>query len=296
MQYFKTAAECENLSRAAEKLYISQPALTKVIQRLEQDLGTPLFERQGKSVRLNRAGKIVLLYANEVCQTIESMRALVSLEGKQAEEGLHIFTDLPNISRYLIPAFQMEHDYPKLLPYYDRRLHSPGELLKKGICQAVITCEAVQDPAVRCVHLFRDRMLLNVPAGSPLCRKGRVDYRDLTGLKILQIQTLQDTRSQQIIRRNLERSGCRPEFVQTMDIGSQQYLVENTEDCTISSELTSLFWRHPKRVGLPFAAPDAVIDYYLLCPQEPTEELNILLSWLTQWFSWAEQMCRSRFA
>ncbi|MEK4229942.1 LysR family transcriptional regulator [Solibacillus sp. FSL H8-0538] len=58
--YFKLVAKLENMSRAAEQLHITQPALSKSISQLEASLGVPLFDRNGRSIRLNRYGKFFL--------------------------------------------------------------------------------------------------------------------------------------------------------------------------------------------------------------------------------------------
>ncbi|MDR2499526.1 MAG: LysR family transcriptional regulator [Treponema sp.] len=58
---FKAIAECESLSRAAEKIYISQPSLSAALQKLEDELGARLFERTKGRIFLNEAGKRALL-------------------------------------------------------------------------------------------------------------------------------------------------------------------------------------------------------------------------------------------
>ena len=60
LQYFKTVAQLQHMTRAAEKLSISQPALSKSISNIEKELGIPLFDRQGRSIFLNRYGQLFL--------------------------------------------------------------------------------------------------------------------------------------------------------------------------------------------------------------------------------------------
>ncbi|MFY3792105.1 LysR family transcriptional regulator [Ureibacillus sp. MALMAid1270] len=60
LEYFKIVAEMQHMTHAAERLSISQPALSKSISNIEQELGVPLFDRQGRSIILNRYGKLFL--------------------------------------------------------------------------------------------------------------------------------------------------------------------------------------------------------------------------------------------
>ncbi|ANI16467.1 LysR family transcriptional regulator [Pseudomonas citronellolis] len=74
LAYFETIAELGHLGRAADRLGRSQPALTKSIQRLEQSLGTSLFQREGRRIRLTPAGELMLQRARQLRQDIEETR------------------------------------------------------------------------------------------------------------------------------------------------------------------------------------------------------------------------------
>lgn len=60
IQYLLTVAQEQNITTAAKKLYISQPALSRMILDLEQELGTPLFIRERNALRLTQAGAVYL--------------------------------------------------------------------------------------------------------------------------------------------------------------------------------------------------------------------------------------------
>lgn len=60
LKYFQKVAQLKHLTQAANKLYISQPALSQTIARLEKDIGVPLFNRTGRQINLNEYGRVFL--------------------------------------------------------------------------------------------------------------------------------------------------------------------------------------------------------------------------------------------
>ena len=77
LRYFEVLAQLEHYGKAAEKLHISQPNLTYAVSQIEQELGAPLFEKAGRSIRLTR-------YGHEFLRVVKS-----SLEFWTAEHGLY---------------------------------------------------------------------------------------------------------------------------------------------------------------------------------------------------------------
>src|SRR5437879_765604 len=74
LQYFIAVAEAENFHRAAETLRIAQPALSRRIKALEDDLHTPLFVRRPQGTRLTEAGRVFLADAKRIIHELERAR------------------------------------------------------------------------------------------------------------------------------------------------------------------------------------------------------------------------------
>lgn len=74
MQYIIKIAECGNITHAAEELYLSQPALSHCLARVERELGTPLFDRSGNPLKLTEAGECYVRTARRILELEQKMR------------------------------------------------------------------------------------------------------------------------------------------------------------------------------------------------------------------------------
>ncbi|WP_158045383.1 LysR family transcriptional regulator [Skermanella pratensis] len=90
LRYFRAVAHEGNLTRAAERLNLSQSALSVQLQKLELQLGHPLFERQGKRLVLTEAGRIALDYADTVFQAGDELLSTLQGRGGQSRQVLRI--------------------------------------------------------------------------------------------------------------------------------------------------------------------------------------------------------------
>lgn len=85
LRYFKVVAELQHFHKAADKLHISQPALSSQIKQLEQELNTELFERIGRGVKLSENGELVLASAQKILNEVALLKESVSdIEAGQA--------------------------------------------------------------------------------------------------------------------------------------------------------------------------------------------------------------------
>ena len=120
LRYFVAVAEMENVSRAALKLHVSQPALSRQIRDLEDEIGFSLLERTAKSVRLTDAGRAFLDNARALLQSadeaVTEARAVANAEPTELHVG-YSPTPVAEILPKILQAFQRK------MPNVHVRLH-----------------------------------------------------------------------------------------------------------------------------------------------------------------------------
>ncbi len=128
VRIFTTVAELENFSRAAERLYISQPAVSRAVQELEHQVGTPLIDRSERHFLLTEAGQLLYDYGRQIFAAERAAEAaLEQLRG--LERGQLALGASNTIGTYLLPS---------LLGIFHRRYPGVRLLLDIGNTQQII--------------------------------------------------------------------------------------------------------------------------------------------------------------
>ncbi len=163
LRYFQVVARVEHVTKAAEELFISQPSLSKTIRRLEKEVGVTLFERQGRSIRLNQFGKAFLEHINTIFYELEEgqrqVRDMAGLEHGEISlvaASLHWLPDL-------LHSFQLLH--PSVHFHLSQR--SPSEMpqqLETGACDFCFLSTPLLKPSIKWRTLLTEEILLVVPA------------------------------------------------------------------------------------------------------------------------------------
>ena len=115
LKYFKKAAELGKIADAARALFVSAPAVSTSIARLEKELGTPLFDRSGNRIALNRQGKILLRYAEQVFSALDCAKTELTQSVMQQGQHVSIATRASTQWVDMITAFSQEHPHFTLL-------------------------------------------------------------------------------------------------------------------------------------------------------------------------------------
>jgi DNA-binding transcriptional LysR family regulator len=257
---FKAIAECESLSRAAEKIYISQPSLSASLHKLEEELDVRLFERRKGRVMLNDAGKLALQRVNAIFEQVEKMKAEMG-QYKRKENTISIAFCDPGPLRYCIPKFSVE--FPDIEIHYNRFEENGNEieLLLNCVNDIVCTSKAIEHDDVTCVHFVKDCLFLSVPASHPLAKEQTVSLSKIKSLSIMQ----PNPGGSFLFKQKPFWKNLHPNIKMTLydDPTIFNQMLRNTNGITISTTLV----RHyrddgPDRVLIPLVNHEMSIDYY----------------------------------
>ena len=180
LHYFRTVAKLEHMTKAAEQLRIAQPALSKTIARLEDDLGVPLFERSGRSIRLNAYGKAFLRRVETALDALEEGRREVNGMAGLEQGSIHLATSTLEILSEPLGAFVGAY------PDVDFRLTqaTPEEmtaLLASGEADLLFTALPLAHPEFRSMPVLREEVFLAVPPGHRFAARGSIRLEEAQG-------------------------------------------------------------------------------------------------------------------
>ena len=184
LRYFVGVAEMENVSRAALKLHVSQPALSAQIRDLEDEIGFQLLERTAKSVRLTKAGRAFLDEARAVLQRAdEAVTKARSIAAAEPSE-LHIgYTPVPfaEILPKILRAFQRK------MPNVHVRLHDwSNQAILDGVRDGRLQVGLIVRPPkagslrdLRYEELFHERVCVAVSPQHPFARRRAIPISEV---------------------------------------------------------------------------------------------------------------------
>lgn len=182
--YFKTIAEMQHFTKAADALFITQPALSKAIKALEAELGAPLFEKTGRNITLTKYGELFLTYVkkslHEVDAGITAVRNLIDQDSNiikiSALHSMYSFFLPEKMLQFqsAMPNCRFICDYNYTTTILDHLLNGSCDL---GICS---NFEATEQYKILTYHtLYREPLCFVVRKDHPLTKKASLSVTDL---------------------------------------------------------------------------------------------------------------------
>jgi LysR family transcriptional activator of glutamate synthase operon len=178
LQYFIAVARLEHVTEAARNLHVTQSSLSKTIQRLEEDLGIPLFDRTGGKLRLNEFGSGFLRRAEralfELEQGKQEIRDLSSLEHSTLELAATAASALPNILREFRKKMPNIHFHVQMLTTQE-----VVTLLNRGEVDLCLSSPPIQGEDIECQIVYIDPIRVAVPHGHRLANRTSISLIEL---------------------------------------------------------------------------------------------------------------------
>lgn len=206
---FHAVARAGSISGGAEMARVSQPAVSKQIAELEDELGVRLLERQHRGCRLTEAGAILAEYASR-WRTVEKEAERAISEYRGLRRGRLAVGASLTIGGYVLPETIAE--FHRRFPDIELRLeiaNTPNiqQALINGSIELGLTEGPIENDELESAVFFQDELVAVAPAGHPLLKKKSVSVRDLCHEPFIQREEGSGTRA--VVERALQRKGLK---------------------------------------------------------------------------------------
>ncbi|WP_339185401.1 LysR family transcriptional regulator [Paenibacillus sp. FSL L8-0435] len=187
LKYFLTVARCEHVTEAAGKLHVTQSSLSKTIQRLEDDLGVPLFDRIGRKLRLNDFGRTFLQRTEKALFELEQgKREIADLSNPdQGTLQLAVTTasTLPGILR------EFRKNKPDIQFHVQMvSLENMSRLLHRGEVDFCLSSPPIHGDDIECQILYDDPIVVAVPMGHRYADRSSIQLTELKDERIVGVK------------------------------------------------------------------------------------------------------------
>ena len=259
-----------SFTAAAKALYVSQPALSRAMQKLESELGAPLFDRSGGRTALSPLGRLAAEHARVVLAAMDGMAAAV----READRARRVFrygaiapaptwTLAPLLARVL-PGKTPE---PVLEETEDALLRG----LEDGSLEAAVLLRTPPGGAWRGRAFLRERLDVLLPPVHPLARRKSVRFADLAGETFVVFGSIGFWMP--LCRAKIPRA----EFLSQGTLDATRHIVANSDLPGFHTEASASRVPPPEgRAVVPIRDPEATATYHLVCRADRAAALEDL--------------------
>ena len=256
VQAFLAVAEKLNFKAAADSVFVSQPALSRRINKLEAAVGTRLFERTTRRVSLTEAGQKFLKHAEAAMEALQL--GTVGAAQSAARQSVHVTVGcVPSVAHHLLrrvlKSFAEEHPETQVLVLDES---APDVLAKvvSGVADFGLDFLGTQEPDIEFDAVCIERYVLAVRHGHPLARRDSVAWEELANEKWISVAKTSGNRI--LIDQGIGRLKKRPmAFYEATHVAGVLGMVEAGLGVAAVPGLSLSEGAHPDLVGVPLVEP-----------------------------------------
>jgi LysR family hydrogen peroxide-inducible transcriptional activator len=187
LQYIVAVAQERHFGRAAERVFVTQPALSLAIKKLEEELGTTIFERRRGRIELTSLGEQIVHQAQRALEEVEHIKMLAA-QGKDQLNGLLRLGVIATVGPYILPDLVplLSARAPKMpLELEENLTQNLVGMLKNGKLDVIMIALPFEESGILTTALYDEPFRAVVPAGHPWQKKKLLDSRQLGSEKVL---------------------------------------------------------------------------------------------------------------
>jgi DNA-binding transcriptional LysR family regulator len=261
-------ARCGTLQAAADRLHLSQSALSRSLKRLEDDLGQSLFDRTRNSMQINAAGRMALEHARLILAEERRLHDDFASLAKR-ERTVRVASVAP-APTWRLSSLVLEQ-YPTTIVEPDIASERDVDArLLNGTCDLAITAHEPKLPTISSTVFMHESLYANVPAGHVLHDRESLTFAELDGLTFLVyggIGFWHDIHTRMLPFAQFVTQPDRTIFLQQVRTSNLLTFTTNAPENTS---------RHESRRAIPIPNPEAHVTFYLCMRTDAPERVRAL--------------------
>ncbi len=262
LRVFYMAAKYESCTAAAQKLCVTQPAITAQIRKLEDQCSLKLFKKRGRNIHLTDEGTALFHYARRIFECEREVEDAIE-EMRKLKRGVLRLGTTKTYARYFMPVLisTFHETYPQIKIHLDEgssldMTHSLVGLKN----EVVVIAMAAENPAVTFIPLSHEKLVLIMAPSHPLANKAAVSVRELAGEPIIMKEAGSGTRLK--VNGLFERYGCDLNILmETSNAEFIKQLVQQGEGFSfLVKEAVATELQEKKLVSVPLMEEELYLD------------------------------------
>ena len=287
LKIFYTAAKCGNLSLAAEELFITQPAVTKGIQRLQSHYDIRLFNRFGKKMVLTDAGEVLFEIAEKIFD-LESHAEESLREFQQRKRGRIRIHASESFGTYYLPSIM--NPFSRLNPNIHISVNIlPTEQVVEKVaglqCDLGFISYPLEHKKVMIREILEDRLVLIVPPDHPFANGGLLSIHELEGQRMIVHE--KGSAPYRILHEYIRKNNLSVTI--SLELSSNMAIKKAVESglglALISRKVAETEIRDGKLAAVPLPGREMKRKFYMACHRDKyiSETLQALMDQVDTW-------------
>lgn len=258
LEYIVALDQFKHFGQAADHCKVSQPTLSTMIQKLEDELGAKIFDRSSHPIRTTAVGRRILLQAQQVLRQVELFGQIVEDE-TNALGGKLTLSVLPTVAPYLLPKVIpiIEQELPGLsITFIEEVTGQCLESLRSGRSDAAIIATKPEDDQLTSTHLYYEEFVGYVGRNEPLFAQSLIRTSEVDGARLWLLDEGHCFRDQLMRFCQLRRASKHNYTYQQGSLATFKNMVELGQGLTFLPELIlSTLSEENRELVRPFAIP-----------------------------------------